>query len=662
MLKADVLTITKKSMRCVLLCAFLFYLPISFSQNAQLSDQQRTQSAISEETGEQSLSKAVQLNNLGLQAQQNLQPAAAIDHFLEAAKITLGSDSEQASRYRLNAVRAMLEIGQNRQALAQLESVSELLNQQSKASTELRLAIADLYRGLVNRLGESSQLRLKAFQQLEQAEQSLTSRDPAMLSWIYGYKGALYEDESRYEESLQLTRLAITEAQQSPSLSPLYRWEWQLARNLAKLGNGEEAVAAYGRAASHLNQQRTAIESAPDSFEQIISPFYYQYADLLLQQSDLTDKSQRQARLEQVQQLMEELKAAEVVDYFQDQCVVQNSTSLNDLQSDSAVLYPIMLKQRLELILTLKGELIQVSVPVGRLDLLAAIRDFRLNIQVDTATRDYLRLAQQLYTWLIAPIEAHLTAQQVETLVVIPDGAMRTIPLSALHDGEQYLIERFAVATAPGLNLLTSSLDTTQRPSVFAGGLSESVQGFSPLPSVSEELSNIEQIMSSRVLKNQQFTKSAVTDELIVGDYSIVHLATHGQFRGSYADSFLLTYDGRLQLDELGDALLSRQAGHRTLDLLVLSACESAAGDDRAALGLAGVAIKSGAQSAVASLWEVDDAATKQLISSFYSNLASNQLPSKAASLQQAQRALIAQDEFNHPSNWAPFLIIGDWQ
>ncbi|MCG8084040.1 MAG: CHAT domain-containing protein [Candidatus Thiodiazotropha taylori] len=659
---ASALTINKNHMSCALLCALLLYLPLSISQD-RLSDRQgefETGSSAAIESSPHS--KAARLNNQGLQAQKKQQLDIAIGHFLEAAEIAAGADSMEASRYRLNAVRAMLEAGRNKQALAQLAKTSELLNQQSEAATELRLAIADLYRGLVNDLAEPARLRLKALEQLTLAEQNLAGRDPAMLSWIYGYKGALYEDESRHEESLQLTRLAIAEAEQSPNMSPLYRWEWQLARNLANLGETEKAVAAYARAANHLNQQRRVLESKPDSFKQIISPFYYQYADLLLQQSEPADSAERQARLKQVQQLMESVKAAEVIDYFQDQCVVQNSTSLNDVESGSAILYPILLNDRLELIATVKGKLTQVSVPVSRLEILAAVRDFRLNIQVDTATRDYLHLAQKLYTWLIAPIEEILMAQQVKTLVVIPDGPMRTIPFSALHDGDQYLIERYALATAPGLNLVASSLESAQQPVVFAGGLSEAVQGFSPLPSVSGELSNIEQLMSSRVLKDQQFTKDALTEELIVGDYSIVHLATHGQFRGSYADSFLLTYDGRLQIDELGNALVSRQAGHRTLDLLVLSACESAAGDDRAALGLAGVAIKSGASSAVASLWEVDDEATRQLISNFYTNLAAAERTSKAGSLQQAQKKLIAQDEFSHPSNWAPFLIIGEWQ
>ena len=138
-------------------------------------------------------------------------------------------------------------------------------------------------------------------------------------------------------------------------------------------------------------------------------------------------------------------------------------------------------------------------------------------------------------------------------------------------------------------------------------------------------------------------------------------MATHGQFRSSYADSFLLTHDDRLQLDELGDVLSLRRDRYGPLDLLVLSACETAAGDDRAALGVAGVAIKSGARSALASLWEVDDAATKELIATFYNNLTSNPAGSKAQALKNAQLSLIAQPDFQHPSKWAPFLIIGDW-
>ena len=141
------------------------------------------------------------------------------------------------------------------------------------------------------------------------------------------------------------------------------------------------------------------------------------------------------------------------------------------------------------------------------------------------------------------------------------------------HDGEQFVIERLAIATAPGLNLVGLAKDSPARMVAFASGLSEDVQGFSALPSVTDKLAAIDALLPTKILQDEGFTTQALTRELTTGNYSVVHLATHGQFRSSYADSFLLTHDDRLQLDELGDVLSLRRDRYGPLDLLVLSAC-----------------------------------------------------------------------------------------
>ena len=572
------------------------------------------------------------------------------------------ANSEQALRSSVNAARAMVEAGDQPNALKQLSGVVAALQIKPSGSPEIRVAVADLYRSLVNDLGADPDYRLLALEQLKKAQTEVASNDQAQQAWIWGYEGALYEDEGRFEEALTLTRLAISAAQQAQSEVQLYRWEWQLGRLLAGLGREPDAVAAYERATKSLSGQRSSLLNTEGSFESIVRPMYYQLADLLLGQTLVAgDSASRQTLLERVQQTLETVKAAEVEDYFQERCVVENSSSPNNVADGTAVLYPLVLPERLELILKSGGQLVHVSVPVSRVELIAAVRDFRLNVQVDSATQDYLRLGQKLYGWLIAPLEGQLERANIDTLVFIPDGALRTIPLAALHDGKQFMVERFALATTPGLNLVPGSHTSDAGKKAFASGLSESVQGFSALPSVGAELDAIEDSLPTRVLKDQAFTKQALTRELTRGDYSVVHLATHGQFRGNYTDSFLLTHDDRLQINELGSALLARQFKHGPLDLLVLSACETAAGDDRAALGVAGVAIKSGARTAVASLWEVDDEATKELITAFYRSLSSDSVLSKANHLRAAQRELLNAPELKHPSNWAPFLVIGDW-
>jgi len=144
------------------------------------------------------------------------------------------------------------------------------------------------------------------------------------------------------------------------------------------------------------------------------------------------------------------------------------------------------------------------------------------------------------------------------------------------------------------------------------------------------------------------------------GEYSIVHIATHGKFDRNHRNSFLLTYDDRMTMNQLEESLSLRRYRQDAIELLVLSACETAAGDDRAALGMAGIALKAGARSALATLWFINDASTSALMQDFYSNLQGDKV-SKAEALRQAQIKMLADPERRHPAHWAPFLLIGNW-
>ena len=191
-------------------------------------------------------------------------------------------------------------------------------------------------------------------------------------------------------------------------------------------------------------------------------------------------------------------------------------------------------------------------------------------------------------------------------------------------------------------------------------GLTVSVQGFSPLPNVDQESRSIESLYTTQLYEDETFKVAEVGKEMSEGDYSIVHIATHGQFDSDHRKSFLLTYDDRLTMNGLETTIGRRRYEEQPVELLVLSACETAAGDDRAALGLAGIALKAGARSAVASLWFINDVSTSALIGDFYKNLKDPD-NSKADALQLAQLSLINSDEYRHPAYWAPFLLIGNW-
>jgi CHAT domain-containing protein len=265
-----------------------------------------------------------------------------------------------------------------------------------------------------------------------------------------------------------------------------------------------------------------------------------------------------------------------------------------------------------------------------------------------------------LYEWLIAPVVADLRRDKVTTLIFVPDGPLRGIPPAALYDGKRFLIEEFSVSTTLGLTLTSPRPIARDSVRVLAGGLTVSRDGFSQMPGVAAELDEVARIYESTELRDDKFRVDSVTDELSAGNYSVVHIATHGQFNRDFHKSFLLAYDGRITMDALEQMVGLRRFQNEPVELLMLSACETAAGDDQAALGLAGVALKAGARSAVATLWSVYDEATAQLVGTFYERLQDKNL-SKAEALRQAQLGLLRDPRYAHPAVWSPFLLLGNW-
>jgi CHAT domain-containing protein len=234
------------------------------------------------------------------------------------------------------------------------------------------------------------------------------------------------------------------------------------------------------------------------------------------------------------------------------------------------------------------------------------------------------------------------------------------IPMAALHDGTQFLISKYAVATTPGLDLTDPRPLRREDTKMLAAGLTESVQGFSALPHVASELQAVQHLYGGRLLLNNSFLTANVEKESKEQPLSIVHIASHGYFSGEVEKSFLLTFDDKLTMDRLTQVVEPFRFRERPLELLTLSACETAAGDERAALGLAGVAIKAGARSALATLWTVNDEASAVLVTEFYQQLHGTSA-SRAIALQRAQKKLLADRRYQHPMYWSAFLLLNNW-
>jgi CHAT domain-containing protein len=196
---------------------------------------------------------------------------------------------------------------------------------------------------------------------------------------------------------------------------------------------------------------------------------------------------------------------------------------------------------------------------------------------------------------------------------------------------------------------------------VLAAGLTEGRSGFSALVNVESELNEIQTKLPSRVLLNEAFTSSALQRQIDALPFPIVHLATHGQFSSKANETFVLAWDRPINVNELSSLLRNSDDMRPTpIELLVLSACETAAGDTRATLGLAGIAVQAGARSTLASLWALNDESAARLMSQFYQELADTSV-SKAEALQHAQLSLLHDPNFRHPLYWAPYVLIGNW-
>lgn len=359
---------------------------------------------------------------------------------------------------------------------------------------------------------------------------------------------------------------------------------------------------------------------------------------------------------------IELFKAAEVRDYFRDECVdllQSRITRLDQISPTTAVIYPIVLPDRTELLISLPTGLKRITVPVRAEVLTQEVRAFRKALEKRT-TLEYLPLARQLYDRLIRPLEPELAAQSLDTLVFVPDGPLRTIPLAALHDGKQFLIRKYAVATSPGLTLTDPHSLSNARQNMLSSGLTLSVQGFPPLPNVATELQTIRSLYGGDQLINQEFVIARLERELKEGPFTILHIASHARFTSDVNNTFLLMFDGKLSMSQLDRLIGLFRYRQDPLELLTLSACQTATGDDRAALGLAGVAIKAGARSALATLWFINDEASTKLVSEFYRQLHDAPV-SKAVALQRAQLKLLEDAVYEHPAYWSPFLLLNNW-
>lgn len=516
----------------------------------------------------------------------------------------------------------------------------------------------------INKIGDKRNIAEILASSVQQAK---TIGDERAQSYALGSLAEIYEQNNQWLEAQNLTQQALFLAQKIDASDIAYRWEWQLGRLLKAQGNIEGAIAAYDTAVATLQSLRTDLvavnRDVQFNFRDSVEPIYRSSVELLLQQ-----KGQGKPNLDKVRKRIEALQLAELDNFFREACLSNQFVVLDKVvdrgNPNTAIFYPIILDNQLEVILKLPNQpLIRKTSVVNHQQVEQVITQMRETIVEPEASKKFQVVSQQLYDWLIKPVEGELKNSRVNTLVFIPDGALRNIPVSALYNGKEYLVQKYAVAISPGLQLFTPKPLAQAKLNALAGGLSQPPKNekFAPLPNVKVELKLIQQSgVSTTTLLDENFKSTTLGKTINAQPFRVVHLATHGQFSSKAKDTFILAADGRINVSQL-DSLLKSREQKRTepIELLVLSACETAQGDNRAALGLAGVAIRAGARSTLASLWQIGDESTALFISEFYHQLTTGKTTAEA--LREAQLKLLSGTEYTRPLYWAPYVLVGNW-
>lgn len=595
------------------------------------------------------------------------QTQTALDQYQQAITLT----TRDATRIRAHLNQLNLMASTQRWTLAQplIGQLQTELEQQPPSRDRFYDQI-DLAQSLIQfeQVSSANQVALDAAQLLASVEQQAKALgDRRSQSYALGSLGRLYETHQRWDEAKSLTAEALSLSQAINAADISYRWQWQLGRLLRVERDNEGAIAAYSQAVETLKSLRNDLVSinrdVQFSFRESVEPVYRELVDLLLK-PDTVSQTDLES-LVQARNVIEGLQIAELDNFFREACLdtaFELDRVVDQANLSAGIFYTILLPNRLEVILKLpQRNLIHYTTFVPQ----SVVEDTATNL-LNELKKPFVSTvmqtqAEQLYDWLIRPVLPYLEDAQPNTLVFVLDGVLRNVPMSVLHDGDRYLVESYNLAVAPGLQLPDPKPLQQRQFRALVAGLSEARNNFPPLTYVAEEVEEIQSSVPSQVIFNENFTKENFASALESAPFSIVHVATHGQFSSNAEETFILAWDDPINVNELSRLLQAQEiSSPEPIELLILSACRTAAGDKRAALGLAGVAVRAGARSTIASLWSLDDDSGALLMRRFYEELTQNPI-TKADALRRAQLRLLENPQYAAPRFWAPYVLLGNW-
>jgi CHAT domain-containing protein len=642
------------------------------------------------------LDKAVAVLDRGLKIAQKLN----LDREVSATQLVLGNVSRTQKKLPI-ASNYYAKAADNSNKLVSIQAKLNLLslqieNRQIDAADRLITPIEQQLSTLPsNRIKLNAQINFaqslarlnrretaaKVLADVIQQSQKLPDRRTQSLA--LGSLGELYKQQRQWADAEDATSRALTVITNANADDLAYRWYAQLGYVLAQQqGKDKQAIESYTMAIDTLKLLRKDLvninRDVQFTFKESVEPTYRELVSLLLKPENQQPNGQN---LERSRNLIEALQVAELDNFFREACLNNENVIIDEVVDSpgerlrqrknptAAIIYPIILENELQVIVKIPGQKIlkQHRVAKNKQQVELVLHQLQDLLLETDRVRDIKKLSQEMYSWLVAPFEAEFNGK-IDTLVFVLDGSFRNVPMSILYDGKQYLIEKkYAIATNLGLRLQSPKPISKTPLHILAAGLAKPsaqfAKSFSELPEVPAQLKAIRSTgIDLTELKDSNFTIKAFGKEVKDTPYNVIHLATHGQFSSKIEETFLLANDDKLNVLEFDRLLRERAQIQRTpIELLVMSACETAVGDNRATLGLAGVAVKAGAQSTLASLWKVKDSSTAVLMGEFYRELKTGKV-SKAEALRLAQVKLMKEySNFSAPLYWAPFILVGNW-
>ncbi len=477
--------------------------------------------------------------------------------------------------------------------------------------------------------------------------------DPLSQAYAALELGNFYKNEGNLEQALKYSQETQLIAQSKFLSESLFRAQWLAGKIYRQQNNLNASTASYLDAIATLDLFRKDLYSS-NIVKNIelkqIEPVYLELIDLLLKKNQVNFTNINQALL-----IADKLRIFELENFFQDDCFqIYRSDSIPTGSKKEAMLTSVILKDKTYVILKLPdGSVYLNKINISQSSLYQLAIKWRTNLN-NRSTWIFQESGEKLYDLLIRPFEKELNTSDFKVLVFVHDGILRNIPMAALFDGEKFLAQKWASVSSLGANFIPKPKRAKLKALAF-GLVDPPLVGWSTLYNVEKEVENVNQSMGGKKYLNSEFTVSNLAQELEKNIYPVVHLATHSYFAGNLDNSFILAYDQRISLLDL-EQILSNQT---VTDLLVLSACETATGSDRAVLGLAGVAARSGVRSTLGSLWQVKDDEQSSMIKAFYQTWQAPQY-NKATALQKIQIEQI--QLYAHPQKWAALTLIGDYR